>query len=124
MKTDVIQREIPVLSSLPQPRMADEKTVRMCESEEDAVAVGIVLSGLTQAEIAARMGISKVYLTLMKQGQRTMTVKMLSRFCSATGWNVVRQYRDLQMALRVATGTPREVDRIAQIAAHTMRKVA
>ncbi|HDS1550710.1 TPA: helix-turn-helix transcriptional regulator [Stenotrophomonas maltophilia] len=104
--------------------MADEKTVRMCESEEDAIAVGIVLSGLTQAEIAARMGISKVYLTLMKQGQRTMTVKMLARFCSATGWNVVRQYRDLQMALRVATGTPREVDRIAQIAAHTMRKVA
>lgn len=124
MKTDVTQREIPVLSSLPQPRMADEKTVRMCETDEDAIAVGIVLSGLTQSEIAARMGISKVYLTLMKKGQRYMNSTRASQFSAATGWNIVRQHRDLQMAIRVATGIPREVDRIAQIAAHTQRRAA
>lgn len=119
MFTTGIQREIPMLSAIPAPRCADEKTVRLCDSEQDAIAVSIALSGLTQVEIAARMGISKGYLTLLKKGERTLTSSKLSALCSATGWDVVRQYRDLQLALRITSGRPRDADRIAIAASYT-----
>lgn len=118
MRTNGIQREMPMLAGLPQPRRADDKTVRMCDSEQDAIAVSIALSGLTQIEIASRMGISKGYLSLLKKGERALTSTRLAAFCSATSWDVVRQYRDLQVALRIATGHPREADRIALIASY------
>lgn len=119
MSTNGIQREIPMLAAMHAPRCADEKTVRLCDCEEDAISVSIALSGLTQTEIARRMGISKGYLSLLKSGHRTLTVAMMAKFCSATGWNVVRQYRALQVAMRIASGTPREADRIALIASYT-----
>jgi hypothetical protein len=65
------------------------------------------------------MGISNAYLTLLKQGQRTLTSKMARRLVEATGWRLVHQYRDLQSALRAAQGKPREADRIAYIASFT-----
>ena len=40
------------------PRHADERTLRLCFSEADAVAASIALSGLTFREIAERMGVS------------------------------------------------------------------
>jgi len=113
-----------MLSGLPAPRQANEKTVRMCETDGDAISVAIVLSGLHQAEIASRMGITGGYLTLLKQEKRYMNSKMARRFAAATGWDLVRQFRDFQMALRVASGTPRHIDRIGQIAAHTMGRAA
>ena len=119
MSTNGIQREIPMLAAMQAPRCADEKTVRLCDSEEDAIAVSIALSGLTQVEIARRMGISKGYLSLLKSGHRTLTVETMAKFCSATGWDVVRQYRALKMAMRIASGAPREADRIALIASYT-----
>ena len=36
------------------PKLADERTLRMCFSEQDAIAASITLSGLTYREIAAR----------------------------------------------------------------------
>jgi hypothetical protein len=121
--TDVKQREFPLLASLPAPRDADEKTVRLCDSEEDAIAVSIVLSGISQAEIARRMGVAKSYLTMLKRGERGLSPDMLAAFCCATGSNCVRQYRALKSALRVMQGAVREADRIAQIASYT-REVA
>lgn len=113
-----------MLSGLPAPRQANEKTVRMCDSDGDAISVAIVLSGLHQSEIAERMGISGGYLTLLKQEKRYMNSGMARKFSAATGWDVVRQYRELQMAIRVATGIPRHIDRIGQIAAHTLSRAA
>lgn len=124
MKKDVTQREIPMLSGLPAPRQADEKTIRMCESEGDAISVAIVLSGLHQSEIADRMGISGGYLTLLKQGHRYMKPRRAAQFADATGWDVLRQYRAMQMAMRMAMGTPRESDRITHIASFSKRQAA
>ena len=108
-----------MLAGLPEPRDAAEKTLRLCDSEQDAIAVSISLSGLAQAEIARRMGISKGYLTMLKTGERVLTSRMASALCSATGTNLVRQYRTLQSALRIAQGRAREADRIAAIASYT-----
>lgn len=109
------QREMPILSIV-SARDADERTVRMCLTEEDAIAASIKLSGAYQSEIAKRMGVDKSLITMLKKGERTLTRKMTHRFIAATGWNLVRQYRDLQSALRAAQGRPREMDRIAYIA--------
>lgn len=113
-----------MMAMLPEPRDAAEKTLRMCDTEQDAIAVSIALCGLSQAEIARRMGISKGYLTMLKTGERVLTVKMAGALCSATGSNLVRQYRTLQSALRIAQGRARESDRIASIASYTSRAYA
>lgn len=97
-------------------RSADDQTIKLCESESDAVAVSIHLSGRTQCEIAALMGISTAYLSRIKKGERSLNTKKLGRFIEATGWRLVQQYRELQSALRAAQGKPREMDRIAYIA--------
>lgn len=124
MKGLEIQRQMPMLAGLSAPKLADEKTIRLCEGEEDAISVAIALSGLTQAEIAQRMGITGAYLTLMKQGQRYMNSRRAAQFADATGWDVLRQYRAVQMAMRMAMGTPRESDRISHIASFTVRRAA
>lgn len=119
--TAVTQREFPLLAGLPQPKDAAEKTVRLCDTEQDAIAVAISLSGLRQAEIARRMGVARSYLTMLKTGERVMTRPLTSRFCSATGSNLLRQFRELESALRVSRGQVRASDRIAEIASHTAR---
>lgn len=113
------QREFPILSSLPPPRDADERTLRRCDTEQDAIAVSLVLSRVSQAEIARRMGVSKGYLTMLKAGDRTLTSQMAQALCNATGSNLVRQYRTLQSAYRIAQGRAREADRIAAIASYS-----
>lgn len=118
------QGELHLLGLVPEPRNASEKTVRLCESEEDAIAVSLRLAPASQAEVARRMGISRSYLTMLKTGERTMTSALLGRFCVCTGCNLVRQYRELQLALRIARGQERQADRIAEIASHSMRRAA
>jgi plasmid maintenance system antidote protein VapI len=122
--TVVKQREFPILSTMPPPRDADERTLRRCDTEQDAIAVSIALSHVSQAEIARRMGIAKGYLTMLKKGERTLTSAMASAMCYATGSNLVRQYRTLQSAFRIAQGRAREADRIAAIASYSMQAVA
>jgi len=118
------QREIPILSCQRSPQQATAQTLRLCETEEDAISVSIVLSGVSQAEIARRMGVSPAFVTLLKNGGRVLTSKMLPRFCAATGSDLVRQYRTLQSLLRQAAGAPRQADRIASIASHSMQAAA
>lgn len=117
--TVVKQREFPILSTMPAPRDADERTLRRCDSEQDAIAVAIVLSRVSQAEIARRMGIAKGYLTMLKKGERVLTSDMAAALSYATGSNLVRQYRTLQTAYRIAQGRARESDRIAAIASYS-----
>jgi len=120
----VKQREFPMLAALPQPRDAAEKTVRLCDTEEDAIAVSITLSGVSQAEIARRMGVAKGFVTMLKTGERNLTSDMLAAFCCATGSNCVRQYRALKSAMRMMQGAVREADRIAQIASYSKAEAA
>lgn len=121
MNKSEIQRELPYLALLPQPVRADEKTVRMCDTELDAIKVALLMSRKEQKTIAELMGISEAYLSLIKTGGRPLTKRLLPLFCSATGWDVVRQYRAMQAGIRIAEGFNREADRIAQIASYTQR---
>lgn len=121
MKT---QREMPIFAGFPAPRDASDKTLRMCDSEQDAIAVSIALSALTQAEIGRRVGVSEQTVSAWKLGERVMTSKHVGLFCAATGSNLVRQYRTLQSLVRIAAGQPRAVDRIAAIASYTQQAAA
>lgn len=122
--TGVKQGELRLLGLLPQPRDAAEKTLRLCESEQDAIAVSLRLARASQAKVAERMGISRSYLTMLKTGERVLTTDMLGRLCVATGCNLARQYRELQLALRIARGQVRQVDRILEIASHSIGRAA
>lgn len=118
------QREFPMLFSLSAPRDASEKTLRGCDSEQDTIAVAIVLSRISQAEIARRMGVAKSLVTMLKSGERQFGEslagkRLLAAFCAATGSNVVTQYRVLQTAYRDALGRARATDRIHAIARHS-----
>lgn len=106
------------------PVMADERTLRLCFTEQDAILASIQLSGLTYRELAARMGASKSLVNALAKGERTLTDRRTTAFCNATGTLLVRQWRELQRALRIAQGRAREADRIAAIASYSMQAVA
>ena len=112
------QREMPYFQGV-SPRDASDKTLRLCDSEHDAIAVSIALSAVSQAEIARRIGVSEQLVSAWKSGERVLTAKHVGRFCCATGSNLLRQYRALQSALRMTQGRPRECDRIAAIASYS-----
>lgn len=101
------------------PRNADERTLRMCFTERDAVVVSITLSALTYREIGARMGVSKSMVNALAKGERRLTDRRTQSFCNATGTNLVKQYREMERALREAAGRALERDRIASMVAPT-----
>jgi hypothetical protein len=103
------------------PRAADDRTLRMCDSEHDAVLVSIRLSTLTYREIAARVGLSKSTVDKWAHGKR-IPDKHERAFCGATGTLLLTQYRVLHRLLSQSTGRTRKADRIAAIAAPTERK--
>jgi hypothetical protein len=103
------------------PREADERTLRMCFSERDAVVASITLSGLTYREIAARMGASKSLVNAIAKGERELTYKRTPAFCNTTGTVLVVQYRAMVKALAEAAGRVRERDRMASIVAPTQQ---
>lgn len=104
---------------IPGPRDADERTLRLCFSEQDAINASITLSGLTLREVAARMGKSKSLVNALTKGERGLTDRNTQAFCNATGWNVVKQWRAMDRAIREAAGTLRARDRMAAIVAPT-----
>lgn len=103
------------------PRNADERTLRMCFAEQDAIAASVALSGLTYREIAARMGVSKSLVNSWVKGERGLTQRRTAAFCNATGTNLIRQYREMERALREAAGRTYYRDRIATICAPTQQ---
>jgi DNA-binding transcriptional regulator YdaS (Cro superfamily) len=119
-----MQREMPIFQGCAHPTDAADKTLRLCDSEQDAIAVSIALSALPQAELARRIGVSEQLVSAWKSGGRVLTSKHVGLFCAATGSNLIRQYRQLQSLIRQAAGTPRASDRIAAIAAHTQAAAA
>jgi hypothetical protein len=119
--TDVARLLPPRIEGIPTPRPADERTLRGCFSEADAIVGSIILSGLTYREIAARMGVSKSLVNAMAKGERPLSSKRTQAFCNATGTTLIRQYQDMERALREAAGRQRERDRFAAIVAPTER---
>lgn len=101
------------------PRDADERTLRMCFTESDAVVASIRLSGLSLDEIGARIGVSKQAVAKWKaQG---VPSKRTQAFQNATGTRLLRQYRDMERALREAAGKGRERDRVEAMVLPTER---
>lgn len=98
-------------------RPASDDTLRLCASERDAVLVSIQLSGLTLAEIGARIGVSKQ--AIHKWERAGVPGNRVRAFCNATGTRLLEQYIELQRALRAAQGVVRERDRIAVIASYS-----
>lgn len=107
------------LEAVAGPKLADERTLRMCFSERDAIAASVALSGLTYREIAARMGKSKSLVNAMVKGERRLSHKNTRAFCNATGTLLVVQYREMVKALDAAAGRVKERDRLAAIVAPT-----
>jgi transcriptional regulator with XRE-family HTH domain len=110
----------PRIEAIQSARLADEKTLRLCFSEADAVMASIALSGLTYREIAARMGRSKSLVNAMAKGERGLSPKNTAAFCNATGTLLIVQYREMVRALDVAIGRIKERDRLAAIVAPTL----
>lgn len=102
---------MPIQSARPAPF----DVLRLCGSERDAVLVSIRMSRLSQATIAARMGVSKQALS--KWLQSGIPGGRVTAFCNVTGTSLLAQFHAMQRAFREANGSPREVDRIGQIAA-------
>lgn len=105
------------IEGVPSPRNADERTLRLCMSEQDAAVASIRLSGLTLDEIAARIGVSKQAVS--KWQKAGVPHKRLAAFQNATGTKLVQQYLDMERAIRIAQGIGRERDRMADIVAPT-----
>lgn len=102
-------------------KMADERTLRMCFSEQDAIVASITLSGLTYREIAARMGKSKSLVNAIAKGERQLSPRTTQAFCNATGTLLVIQYREMERALREASGRVRCRDRMQAICLPTQQ---
>lgn len=107
------------LEGIASPRNADERTLRLCMSEQDAVVASIRLSGLTLEEIGARVGVTKQAVSLWQT--TGVPDKRTRAFINATGTRLVAQYRDMERAFRIARGMARESDRIAAIVAPTVQ---
>ena len=109
------------LEAIQSARLADERTLRLCFSEADAITASIALSGLTYREIAARMGRSKSLVNAIAKGERLLAIKNTAAFCNATGTLLVVQYREMVRALDIAAGRVKERDRMAAIVAPTLQ---
>lgn len=120
-RTGVAQLLPPRIEGVRTPRPADERTLRMCFSERDAIAASVTLSGLTYREVALRMGVSKSLVNAMAKGERPLSSRRTQAFCNATGTSLILQYREFDRALRESAGRLRERDRIAEIIAPTQR---
>lgn len=93
---------------------ANLDVVRLCRSERDAILVSIRVSKASQAELAARVGVSKQAMS--KWLQTGVPGARVRAFCNATGTTLLAQYHALHKALRDSSGQQRECERIAQLA--------
>lgn len=96
------QREFPFLSMIPAPKDAPSAAVARCASERDAFIGSLKArcGGYKQAWFAASLGITPAYFSQIKAGQRRIPDWMVIPFCALTGTNLLRQYQQLQSALR------------------------
>lgn len=95
------------------PAMADDKILRLCDSERDAFLASVTLSGLTYQALAARIGVSKQAVN--KWSRCGVPGNRVRAFCNATGTQLLDQYLRVERAKRAIYGQLREADRIAQI---------
>ena len=82
------------------PANAPDRVVRQIESEAQALRVSIVAGHHKLDFIAACVGKSRSYVSRLQSGERPIPDRLIGPLCAATGSNLLRQYVDLQRALR------------------------
>lgn len=110
-----MQTAFPFLTACADPKPAPDGLLARITSDVDAIRVSIRASGLKQAYIAKALGVSAPYLSLIRNGKRPLPERLTTPFCYLTGQLLLKQYRDLQAALRAIRGGG-ETDRIAALA--------
>lgn len=93
-----------------QGKDAPAKVLRQVESEAQALAISIRAGGHKLAYIAACVGKSVPYVSMMQKGQRPIPDKLIGPLCAATGSNLLRQYIEFQRALEGQDEVTRLVD--------------
>lgn len=91
------------------PKEAPAKVVRQVEDEAQALRIMVTASRVKLEYVAAVIGKSKAYVSMMQTGKRPIPHKLVGPLCAATGSNLLRQFIQLQRALE----QPDEVQRLA-----------
>lgn len=107
------QRNMAFLAAVPAPKAAPDAVISRIETCSQAVALAIRFSGLKQAFIAASLGVSPAYLSMIRAGKRPLPEEMVMPLCQVTGSLVVRQWLDLQAALDAIKG--KTADALAEL---------
>ena len=101
------------LAAVPAPKPAPDAVISRIETCSQAVALAVQFSGLKQSYIAARIGISAPYLSMIRAGQRPLPDALVMPLCAVTGSLVVQQFLDLQAALNAIKG--KTADKLAAL---------
>jgi hypothetical protein len=93
------------------PKDAPAKVVRQIDTDAQALAVSMLAGGCKLAYVAACVGKSESYVSLMRSGKRPIPERLIGPLCAATQSNLLRQFHQLQTAL----GEVCEVERLADL---------
>jgi hypothetical protein len=101
MQSDAKQKVLPLAFGVHHgPKDAPTKVVRRVESAAMALDVSMRATGCKLAYVAACIGKSESYVSLMRAGKRGIPERLIKPLCAATGSNLLYQFHQLQMALR------------------------
>lgn len=98
------------------PKAAPDKLLRQIESEGQAVAVSMQAAGAKLAYVAAALGKSESYISLIRAGKRPIPRWFIKPFCHITGTSLLQQYIDFQAALAALAEGQNERSRITSLA--------
>jgi len=96
------------------PCAAPARLLRQVDTDAQALAVCIRAGSHKLAYVAACIGKSESYVSLLMRGKRPIPERLVMPLCGATGSLLLRQFRDMQEAIEGVTEA-REVERLAQL---------
>lgn len=96
------------------PSAAPVKLLRQVDTEAQALAISVRAGSHKLAYVAACIGKSESYVSLLMRGKRPIPERLVIPLCAATGSLLLRQFRDMQEAIEGVTEA-RAVDRLAAL---------
>ena len=109
-------RTFPFLEFSPAPAAAPDNLVARVATAAEAAQVSLRASRLKQAYVAASLGISPAYLSLILKGARQIPEWFVAPFCSLTGSRLLAQRLELDLALTALRKKSTTNDRVAELA--------
>lgn len=98
------------------PTPADPCLLRQLESEAQAIAVAMQACGAKLAYVAAALGRSESYISLIRAGKRPVPPWFVKPFCHITGTLLLQQYIGLQAALASISHSETASDVVSRLA--------